>query len=93
MARDSLTVGGGMGEGSHWLMANQADWNMGQTSYTHRSRSVRSQNATHIQAQEEGLQRSVETVFKICTKDDAYNMHSQRPSYCSEAEGGHVSTE
>lgn len=39
MARDSLTAGG-IGEGSHWLMANQAGWNTGQTSYIHGSRSV-----------------------------------------------------
>lgn len=41
--RDSLTVGG-IREGSHWLMANQAGWNTDQD-YLHtlRLQSVRSQ--------------------------------------------------
>lgn len=66
-----LSYIGRIGEGSHWLMANQAGWNTGQMSYTHRPQSVRSQlphtgQNTHNQGARRGtVKRNEEMLLKI----------------------------
>lgn len=57
---DRFSYCGGIGEGSHWLMANQARWNPGQTSYTHRPQSVRSQMPHTGQHTHQGTGRGTE---------------------------------